>query len=127
MLLSCFTTFWCYRPSKVRLFCENEILLIQIIQQKLDSIWPRMASKTDFLDRQDHFQCKVWSWKLIERFRRGPLYVLSLYLVFTLDEVLNFGRQKQSTSISGLTHFLTRFSRILTIWTLPRSDTGPET
>ena len=39
----------CHHLVLVRSVCENEILLIYIIQQKDNSIWPRMTSKTDLL------------------------------------------------------------------------------
>ena len=37
----------CHHLVLVRSVCENEILLIYIIQQKENSILPRMTSKTD--------------------------------------------------------------------------------
>ena len=39
----------CHHLVLVRSVCENEILLIYIIQQKENSILPRMTSKTDLL------------------------------------------------------------------------------
>ena len=39
----------CHHLVLVRSVSENEILLIYIIQQKDNSIWPRMTSKTDLL------------------------------------------------------------------------------
>ena len=39
----------CHHLVLVRSVSENEILLIYIIQQKDNSIWPIMTSKTDLL------------------------------------------------------------------------------
>ena len=115
----------------VRPFFENEIILIQIIQHKRDvklDLWCRIANKNDLLGPQYHFLCKVWSWKFIKRFRGDPFDAFSLYLLFTWG----WGTACRATgAIKPLflvwLILLTRFSRILTIWTSSKVDTGPET